>query len=84
MSKRGKIVRNIPLALMTVVAGIAVKSAIDCKEEYDNILERTDDMLAVPEGLMDEVRSGNTLMVWTDKNGMVQFQTSPGQPASKI
>lgn len=76
MSKRGKIVRNIPLVLVTVVAGLAVKSAIDYKAERDDLIDNSGNMIEVPEEVMIKVEEGKALVYWIDDENKKRFLTT--------
>jgi hypothetical protein len=76
LSKRNRIVRNIPLVLVTIVAGLAVKSAVNYKTELDVVLEDTGDAIKIPPEIMIQVEDGKALIYWIDDKGETHFLTT--------
>lgn len=71
-----KIVRHIPFVLAVVTAGLAIKSAVDYKNELDRVLEGMENTLAVPPEVMIKVEDGKALVYWVDEKGDDRFLTT--------
>lgn len=67
-----KIVRHIPFVLAVVTAGLAVKSAVDYKNELDRI-NNSNTLLEVPPELMIKVEDGKALVYWIDEQDENRF-----------